>query len=329
MTRRLLAATLALGLVAAGCSDDGGREAGPTTTTTVAESATTTTTTSTTTTTTTTTTVPPVVVNATRVFVDDGRATPATGDQPELPDRTLDVWVDALDTDDVRPLVIFAHGLTGHPRSHLLLREHLADAGFVVASPAFPVTNQDSGFANAGDIEGQVGDVSFVIDSMLEDPDFGPLIDPERIGVIGHSLGGLTTAGAALSEDGDHRIGAAVVMSAGFGQVRDDVAVMVVHGDSDRIVPIASSTASWAFAPANRRMFVTLVGGNHVLGILDDETDYGPIVRGLAAGFFAQELAHDPAGAVAEALAIGGDLVTIEAGTPDGSLDDWADYFAR
>lgn len=329
MRRRPAAALVALALAAAACGDDAKPAGSSATTTTVGEATTTTVGDATTTTlTATTTTAPPALVSATRVFVDESRVTPASGEQPERPERTLDVWIDALDSDEPRPLVIFAHGLTGHPRSHVLLREHLAAAGFVVASPAFPLTNRDSGRADAGDISGQVGDVGFVIDSMLADAEFGPRIDPDRIGVIGHSLGGLTTAGVALSADGDPRVDAAVVMSAGFGQVRDDVSVMVLHGDADLVVPIDSSIGSWAFAEGNRRMFVTLVGGDHISGILDDESDHGPIVRGLTAAFFAHELRHDPTGAVAAATAIGGDLVTIEAGTPDGPLAEWTAFLA-
>jgi hypothetical protein len=51
-------------------------------------------------------------------------------------------------------------------------RRYLAEECFVVVAPAFPLTNNDveGGFANAG-----------------------PLVDPDRIGMIGHSLGGLMT----------------------------------------------------------------------------------------------------------------------------------------
>lgn len=328
MNRRLAVLAVTAALIAGACGDDADGEAAPTPTSTTAASTTTTVAESTTTTTSTTTTEAPApeVVSATRVFVDESRVTPASGEQAESPERTLDVWVDALSGDDQRPLVIVAHGLTGHPRFHEMLRVHLAEAGFVVAAPVFPLTNRDSGLADASDIAGQVGDVSFVIDSMLEDPEFGPLIDPGRIGVIGHSLGGLTTAGVALSAEGDGRISAAMVMSAGFGQVRPGIAVLVLHGDADGLVPIASSTASYAIAE-ERRMFVTLLGGDHNTGIGDDDSDYGPVVRGFAAAFFAHELGHDPSGAVDALLAADVSLASVEAGTADGPLDDWTGYF--
>ena len=118
-------------------------------------------------------------------------------------------------------------------------RRSLAAQCFVVVAPAFPLTNNDvpGAWANAGDVTGQIGDVSFLIDEVLGDADLAPLVDPDRIGMIGHSLGGLTTAGAAIAPDADARISAAVVMSAGFVEARPDVAVMVLHGDADAVVP--------------------------------------------------------------------------------------------
>ncbi len=47
-------------------------------------------------------------------------------------------------------------------------------------------------------------DVSLVITDLLHDPLWGPLIDPARIGVTGHSQGGFTSlwvAGARINAD--------------------------------------------------------------------------------------------------------------------------------
>jgi dienelactone hydrolase len=271
---------------------------------------------------------PYAVLQSTAAYVDTTRITPAGAQTEELPTRTLDVWIDRPDTPEPRPLVIFAHGLTGHPRSHEMLRTQLAAEGFVVVAPAFPLTNNDvpGGFANAGDTAEQVNDVTFIIDSVLADPELGPLVDADRIGMIGHSLGGITTAGAALSPTGERRISAAVVISAGYGQARDDVSVMTVHGDADRVVPYASSVLSYQLL-TGRRVFVTLVGGNHLTGILDDDSDLGVALRGLAAAFFAVELGVDEGQSAAiDDLPL--DSVTIEAGTAEGPLVDWREYFS-
>lgn len=269
-----------------------------------------------------------VVPTEMRTLVDETRPTPATGSTAELDSRTLDVWVDRPAEPGPWPLLVFAHGLTGHPRSHETHRSHLAAACFVVVAPAFPLTNNDvaNAWLNAGDVSGQFDDVSFLIDEMLADPELSAAIDGERIGVIGHSLGGLTTAGAAISPGADQRITAAVVMSAGFVEARDDVAVMVLHGDADTVVPVGVGTGAYDLLEG-RAVMVTLLGGDHLSGITDGESDYGPVVRGVTAAFFAHEL-ENRAATVEVLFELPLDLAAIEARTADGPLDDWTDYFA-
>jgi dienelactone hydrolase len=331
--RRLAAVGCVLVLLSAACSDDGESTPSSTSTTTQAPaSSTTVATTLAPTTLAPTTTVGPdegCTADATemRTLVDETRPTPATQNAEELPSRTIDVWIDRPTIEGPWPLIVFSHGLTGHPLSHVTHRRELAAQCFVVVAPAFPLTNNDvpNAFLNAGDTAGQVGDVSLLIDEMLADDALAPFIDPGRIGALGHSLGGLTTAGAALSPDGDQRISAAVVISAGFGDVRDDVAVMVLHGDADNVIAVDSSITSYAFVDG-RGIFVTLLGGDHIAGIIDGESIYGPVVRGLTGAFFAHELDNGsaPIDAVPELRL---DLATIEARTADGPLDDWAEYF--
>ena len=321
----------AISLFAVACGDDGGGASPPVATTSTAGTPRTTSTTSTTTSTMSTQAPagrPYEIDSRQLTFVDETRPTPETANSEPLPTRTIDVWIDLPVTDEPRPLLIFSHGLTGHPTSHGLHRSDLARQGFVVVAPAFPLTNGrvDGAGLNVGDIDGQIGDVSFLVDAVMADPDVGPRIDPDRIGAIGHSLGGLTTAGAALSPGGDDRFGAAIVMSAGFGPPRYDLAVLVLHGDADLTVPIASSETSYALL-AGRRMFVVLQGGDHVDGIIDDESEHGEAVRGLTAAFFAHELGVD-AGHVAAIDGLPLDSVTIEAGTAAGPLKDWRDYFS-
>jgi len=91
-------------------------------------------------------------------------------------------------------------------------------------------------------------------------------------------------------------------------------------------VPYASSVVSYQLL-SGRRVFVTLVGGNHLTGILDDDSDLGVALRGLAAAFFAVELGVDE-GQSAAIADLPLDSVTIEAGTAEGPLDDWRDYFS-
>lgn len=340
--RRLLALVAVGALVLVACGDDDGATA-PTTTGTSAPADPVgaenpmSTVAPTDATTTSTTTVAPIegVVPADgctpaetgrRTLVDDRRVTPATAETDERPERTIEIWIDRPVEPGSWPLVVLAHGLTGHPRSHEQHRRHLAGACFVVAAPAFPLTNADveGSFLNAGDVQGQIDDVSFLIDAVLDDPEVGPSVDAERIGMVGHSLGGLTTAGAAVAPDADTRIDAAIVMSAGFVEARDDVAVMVLHGDDDRIVPIGAGAAGWA-AVSGRGVFATLLGGDHLSGIIDGVGVHGPVVRELTTAFLAHELEN---GSISGFDALDPALVAVVARTTDGPLEDWTDYFS-
>lgn len=136
------------------------------------------------------------------------------------------------------PLVVFSHGAMGFKTSNESLYRELASHGYVVAS--IDHTYQclstkiggktiriDGGFMKALQNEDaktdpvnsyacyqqwmgiRMGDIGFVIDMLTASgpDDFTRLVDPERIGVMGHSLGGA----AAL----------------GMGRVRDDIKAVI------------------------------------------------------------------------------------------------------
>ena len=118
--------------------------------------------------------------------------------------------------------VVLVHGFTGTPKYYEGLLRAWAASGYVVAAPAFPLSNGDApGGPNQNDVINQPGDATFVITQMLElsGRGNGPLrgmIDPRHIGVAGHSAGGTTAMGVALNTCcRDGRIGAAAVLSSG------------------------------------------------------------------------------------------------------------------
>src|SRR6185503_3248548 len=132
-------------------------------------------------------------------FVDKSRRTvPASG--APLPSRTLVTSIYRPNGSGPFPLIVFSHGLDGHPKKFTKLFSAWADAGFAIAAPAFPLTNNQvaNTNANVADVGHQPADVSFVLDKVLamyKQPG-GRLfhaIDARRIGASGLSLGGLTT----------------------------------------------------------------------------------------------------------------------------------------
>lgn len=149
---------------------------------------------------------------AREVFIDTSRSTKASPPFEGAPDRRLDTWIwypatatlsdepapDApLAKSGPWPLIIYSHGTYGRPDNATHICEFLASRGYVVAAPAFPLTSSAAHTklpaADISDAGNQPGDVSFLIDSLLAHPRFGPAIDAARIGATGISLGGITT----------------------------------------------------------------------------------------------------------------------------------------
>lgn len=102
------------------------------------------------------------------------------------------------------PILMFSHGSCGFPNQSTFLTARLASYGFVVVAPPHP-GNTLFEFPACGSGPNQLAsfierpqDIIFVLDAMLAaDADgaspFHDAIDETRIGMSGHSFGGLTT----------------------------------------------------------------------------------------------------------------------------------------
>jgi predicted dienelactone hydrolase len=142
---------------------------------------------------------PLAVASADRTFVDRSRATNANGEYAGAPERTLEttLWFPQGDAGP-HPLLVYSHGFMSTRTENVPLAELLASHGYVVVSMDYPLTNGGApGGPNVADAVNQPGDVRFAIDQILgwgagERP-FAGEIDADRIGVLGLSLGGLTT----------------------------------------------------------------------------------------------------------------------------------------
>lgn len=250
------------------------------------------------------------VLRRTVTFVDTSRPTEAGAQTPAHPERTLETHLFVPDGPGPFPLIVFSHGLSGHPTKFSHLLTAWATAGFVVAAPAFPLTNDTvpASSKNWTGLGAQPGDVSFVIDRMIaadHDP-ADPLagrIDTDRIGAGGLSLGGATTYGVTFHDCcRDRRIKAAEVLSgarlpvSGTGEFVLDghVPLLVMHGDQDLALPYASEVETFQLARPPV-WFVTLIGGSHAPPFEDAESPWDALDEQTTTDFWSGTLGGDPA----------------------------------
>ena len=186
------------------------------------------------------------------------------------------------------PLVIFAHGYNVTPLTYHDLLHHLAQSGFVVAAPSFPLETQ-GGPLDENDLRNEPGDIRYVITQVLAASGrsgvLSGLVDPGRIAVIGHSDGGEAALGVAyLAGESDNRIGPVVAMAAqailngdkvSAGPVRHSL--LVVQGTADTINPPARADQVYASAPSPKA-YLHLLGGGHLPPIVDNN-QWRPVVE--------------------------------------------------
>jgi dienelactone hydrolase len=234
-------------------------------------------------------------------FVDRSRRTVPTAGTP-LPLRTLVTTIYRPNGAGPFPLIVFSHGLDGHPEKFTKLFSAWADAGFAIAAPAFPLTNSHAPDpnSNVGDVARQPADVSFVLDNVLaldEQPGsrLFHAIDERRIGAGGLSLGGLTTYMLVYGQCcRDQRIDAAAVLDG----IRPDVVIdghvplLIAHSDTDPTLPYSSALETFAAARAPA-WFVTLHGASHATQWEDTVTPYDHVAERITIDFWDATLNAD------------------------------------
>ncbi len=235
----------------------------------------------------------------TETFVDASRPTAAGAETPARPDRTLVTRIVHPTEGGPYPLLVMSHGATGHPDEYAETIPMWAADGFVVAAPTFPLTNREvpEALGNAGDVVHQPGDVSFVIDQVLaagDDPasPLHGLVDPEAIGVVGHSLGAATTWAVAFdTATRDDRVDSATIfagltmpMPGGELALDSGLPLLVLHGDADD-VPLQWDLDAWEQA-ASPKWFVTLFGATHVPAFTDAVSPHDELVTRTVLDFW-------------------------------------------
>ena len=204
----------------------------------------------------------------TETFVDSSRPTDARGSEPAKVTRTLATSffyptspsggpepkedAAAATREGGFPLIVFAPGNGSSPAFYAVLLQAWASAGYVVAAPTFPLSSTMLPGAGA-DYVNQPRDISFIISEVLRlssdtATPYAHLVDEKRIGVAGHSLGGMTVLGVAFNSCcTDPRIKAGVVLAGAEQPFPDGTffalphpPILVVHGTADPSVPYAA-----------------------------------------------------------------------------------------
>ncbi|MDQ2678478.1 MAG: hypothetical protein M3Y51_07010 [Actinomycetota bacterium] len=193
----------------------------------------------------------------------------------------------SVSTDGPFPLVVYSHGSGGLRYVASFFTELLASHGFVVASVDHVGNTAVDTIGGAEPPREQIAhdrvlDVDVLIDQMLEqsaaaDGRFSGSIDPERVGVTGHSFGAFTslaTAGGYTNELGaipaDERVDAIVAMAPASRLNSDeelesiDVPTLLVSGTLDETTPIEPQTERpWELIPGRPLWRVDITDAGH------------------------------------------------------------------
>jgi predicted dienelactone hydrolase len=215
------------------------------------------------------------------VWVDRTRVTPRTSAFPGAPDRTLRVLIWAPHASGPLPLLIMAHGFGGLPEKFDAFARSVAAAGFLVAAPAFPLTNENAPGgheSNLRDLINQPADLRFVLTQLLDatvragDPLSGH-IAANQVAVLGHSIGAVTVL--ALTRKTccqDDRVRASVIVSAleplvdivfgGAPLSPHGPPTLILHGTADESAPYSNAPLLYGLIDPPR-VLVGLLQGTH------------------------------------------------------------------
>lgn len=176
-------------------------------------------------------------------------------------DASLKGVVDApLDTSGgPYPLLLFSHGSCGYPAQSTFMTPLIASYGFVVAAPPHPgntifdYPTCGTSTAQTASFQERPADIIFATDQLLAaatdstSPFFGA-IDPQRIGMSGHSFGGLTTYLVA-ARDPRYRI-AVPMAPAVLGTPMLQVPSLTMLGQIDAVVNVDAIRTAYQDASA-------------------------------------------------------------------------------
>jgi predicted dienelactone hydrolase len=191
-------------------------------------------------------------------LVDDTRPTQKNGEYLGSNERQLQtrIWYPE-DFLGAAPLLIYSHGFMSSRTGGSYLAEHFASHGYIVAAMDYPLTTMGApGGPLVKDVVSQPGDVSFLIDQFVSwnadsGNQFYERIDDRHIGVMGLSLGGMTSTLATFHpRSADLRISAAVSIAGPvfmFGPAfydSRDVPFMMIASPIDAMIDYQTNAAT-------------------------------------------------------------------------------------
>ena len=264
-------------------------------------------------------------------LVDDTRATPAIGDHAGSDVRELATTVYLPPTTDAAPLIVLAHGYDGHPRKFTELALHWANAGYAVAVPRFPVSNDEFDEIAGGeffaqrvaDLTQQSLDVSFVIDEVLAlnavgDSEVAGRVDPERIGLFGLSMGSLTVWTTVLGPDAtENRVDALMQSDGGFPGEADRLTtvtfpVFMAQSDAERGLFDAAVIMPQYHAIPTAKYMLIMHGAVHASVAENTPTRADNAYRVATTVFWDRHLGGEPAEPFPDSITIDGVTTFVE-----------------